>query len=102
MTKIVGPIIVRTEVRKRGAFGKGFTLLFVLFNCLMLDCLISYWIEIARLGKETSSATHPALVIGATTISAEMLMGLWIAGDIILGILTLLLRRRDHKRETAQ
>ena len=62
----------------------------------MLDWLISYWIEIARLGKDTSSATYPALVIGATTISAEILMGLWIAGDIILGVLTLLLRRQDH------
>ena len=86
------PTIVRTEVRKRGFFGKVFKFLFVLFNVLMLIWLISYWSTVAPLFDERlDSAARAGAGIG-TTLGTTFLLLLWALGDVILGLLTLFSR----------
>jgi hypothetical protein len=83
---------VRTEVRKRGFFGKVFKFLFVLFNVLMLIWVISYWSTVAPLFDERlDSAGRTGAAIG-TTLGTTFLLFLWALGDVILGLLTLLSR----------
>lgn len=83
--------MVRTEVRKRGFFGWVFMLLFIGFNLLMLAWLISYWATIAPMVNQGHSAARTGAALGAT-IGTGFLIALWAAGDIILGLLTLLSR----------
>ncbi|HEV2550803.1 MAG TPA: hypothetical protein VGU20_26055 [Stellaceae bacterium] len=85
--------IVRTETRKRGFFGKVFKVLFILFNLLMLAWLIAYWVQVGDIVNRAgdSSAAHTGAAIGAT-IGTGFIISFWAAGDVILGMLTLLSR----------
>lgn len=79
---------------KRGIFGKLFKLAFVLFNIVMLIWLISY---IYGVGTLTNDASTDAEVVGTAiggTIGTGVLLTIWVLGDIILGLLTLLTRPR--------
>lgn len=84
---------VRTEVRKRGFFGKLFMVLFVIFNLLMLAWLISYWVQVAPMvtQKPEHSAAQTGAALGAT-LGTGFLIAFWAAGDIILGLLAFLSR----------
>jgi hypothetical protein len=84
------PRTVRTETYKRGFFGWTFKLLFIVFNLLMLAWLISYWAEIGEIGKMalTSDAARIGAAIGST-IGTGVLFFFWVAGAVILGLLTL-------------
>ena len=74
---------------KRGIMGKLFKWLFILFNILMIIWLFS---AMAGVGDAASTATTDAekagTAIGAT-LGFGMLMGIWVFGDIILGLLVL-------------
>lgn len=86
--------IMRTEIRKRGFFGKLFKLLFILFNVLMLIWLVSYWVQVGNIVNQpenSSSAAQTGAAFGAT-IGTSLIIFVWAAGDVILGLLTMLSR----------
>ncbi len=84
--------IIRKEIRKRGFFGWIFLILFLLFNVLMLAWLVSYWSTLAST-TTGSDAEAAGKAIGGT-IGSSMLIVIWAAGDIVLGLFVLLTRGR--------
>jgi hypothetical protein len=84
--------IIRKETRKRGFFGWLFLLLFLAFNTVMVAWLISYWNTVGRMTTH-GDAEAAGAAIGAT-IGTSMLLGIWMAGAVILGIFVLLSRGR--------
>lgn len=77
---------------KRGFFGKLFKWSLILFNVLMVIWLVAYAGELAELsGATTSDAEQAGLAIGGT-LGVGMLLVIWVIGDIILGLATLLTR----------
>ncbi|HTO29626.1 MAG TPA: hypothetical protein VL202_00380 [Pararhizobium sp.] len=84
--------IVRRETRKRGFFGWIFLILFILFNLLMVWWLLAYWSSLAST-TSASDAEAAGKAIGGT-IGSGMLIFLWAAGDVILGLFVLLTRGR--------
>lgn len=84
--------IIRRETRKRGVFGWLFLLAFIGFNLLMLLWFIG-GIGAATSTVATTEAAQAGRAIG-TTIAAGMILFIWAAGAIILGIFTLLTRGR--------
>jgi hypothetical protein len=79
---------------KRGFFGFIFKWLLIIFNLLMIAWLLSYW---SKLGEMTSSTMSSAEQAGAAiggTLGTGLLFGIWVVGDIILGLATLLTRAR--------
>jgi len=92
-TLTAGPkTIVRKEIRKRGFFGKLVKFLFIIFNLLMIAWLVSYWAQVGELVNHAQSeAGKTGAAIGAT-IGTGFVLFFWVAGDIILGLLTILTR----------
>jgi hypothetical protein len=85
-------VTVQREVRKRGFFGKLMKLLFIGFNILMALWLFSYWGSAAQMMETADSeAARAGGAIGAT-VATGILMFIWAAGSIILGIAVLLTR----------
>ncbi len=82
---------VRLRRPKRSLFGKLCKLVFIAFNILM-----AFWIfggvshNVSDMNG-LNSAEHAGAVIG-TGLAVGMLITLWVAGDIILGLFTLLTR----------
>lgn len=75
------------ETRKRGFFGRICKWIFILFNLAMAFWLISYLGSVSQqFTSQTSDAGRAGAAIG-TTIGVGFLMMLWLAGDIILGML---------------
>lgn len=92
--------IVRTEKRKRGFIGKSFLFLFWIFNGLML------WWLIAAIGTTsngvataTSEASKAGAVIGSA-IGMGLIMAVWAAGAIILGVIVALTPGKTIVTET--
>jgi hypothetical protein len=82
--------IIRRETRKRGFFGWVFLLLFWAFNALML------WWLVAGLGAVSQTPVHSTAeesgrAIGGF-IGGTMVMFVWVAGAVILGLFALLTR----------
>lgn len=74
---------------KRGFFGKLFKWCFILFNLLMALWLFSYFGSVGEVvSTSDSDAAQTGAAIGAT-IGTSMIMGFWVFGDIILGLLVL-------------
>ena len=84
--------IIRRETRKRGFFGWIFLILFILFNVLMALWLFAYWSSLANMSAG-SDAEAAGRAIGGT-IGSGMLVFLWAAGDVVLGLFVLLTRGR--------
>lgn len=84
--------IVRVEKRRRGLFGKFFLLLFWGFNILMVFLMFG--------GLSGNSAQYQALTSEAeragyaagTAIGAGLIIIVWAAGALILGLFVLLTR----------
>ena len=77
---------VQLRKAKRGFFGKLFKWSFILFNILMLVWLVSYWGAIGEMTNTVSSDAEKAGAAIGGTIGTGMLFGLWVFGDIILGL----------------
>lgn len=75
------------QKRKRGVFGWLVAIVFWGFNLLMLAWLVSAF---GLVGEQYSSATSNAARAG-TAIGAglgiSMLLGVWLIGDLILGLI---------------
>jgi hypothetical protein len=82
--------IVRTEHRKRGFFGFVFKWVFVLFNIFMLICLIA---GIANVGgtPPMNEAEKAGQAVGLV-IGVGLIMSIWGAGALILGLFVMLTR----------
>ena len=80
---------------KRGFFGKLFKYSFILFNVLMAWWLVA-GVGAASEGIQSagSTAEQAGAAIG-TGIGAAMIIGLWVFGDIILGLFVLFTRPKS-------
>jgi hypothetical protein len=83
---------IRTEARKRGFFGKLFKWAFILFNILMVVWLVSYWSQLGGLVNSTGSEAGRAGAAIGGAMGSGFLLFIWLAGDVILGLFTLLTR----------
>lgn len=84
--------VVQRSVRKRGFFGKIFKWLFVIFNIAMLFWVIAY---LGSIGGMVEGAANDAEATGAAiggTLGAGLLIFVWTAGAIILGLFTIMTR----------
>ncbi len=92
----------RIETRKRGLFGKLLLLIFWLFNGLMALWLFG---GLSSTGEMMSAATSEAeragTAIGAT-IGLGMVIGIWMCGAVILGLLVLLTPGKTIITETTK
>ena len=82
--------IVRTEKYQRGVFGTVFKWAFIAFNILMVAWLVTGMNSVSQM-TANSDAARAGHAIGAT-IAFSMVLGIWMMGDIILGVLVLLTR----------
>lgn len=85
---------VQLRKPKRGFFGKLFKWGFIGFNILMVIWLFSYWGSVGDLANTASSDAEKAGAAIGGTIGTGMLFGLWVFGDIILGLFVLLTRAK--------
>lgn len=82
------------EKIERGFFGKLIKWIFILFNVLMLVWMLSYCGTIGdEMTRPMSGAEQAGAAIGST-IGVTMLLMFWGLGVIILGVPTLLTRRK--------
>lgn len=77
---------------KRGIFGKIVKLFFVLFNILMLVWLIAGMNAASEVVTTAASEAERAGAAVGTGLGAIMIIGIWVAGDIILGLFVLFTR----------
>lgn len=83
---------IQREIRKRGIFGKLIKYLFIAFNIFMLAWLIEYWVKVGgKIEGISSDAGRAGSTLGAM-LGTGTLLFYWMAGAVILGILTLLTR----------
>ncbi|OOR99201.1 hypothetical protein B0187_05435 [Haemophilus paracuniculus] len=80
---------------KRSFLGKIIKWIFILFNLLMI-----FWVVGGSMsaGDTINSATSEAAKAGATIgagLGLSMVLGLWVIGDIIIGILVFLTRPKS-------
>ncbi|UWU20157.1 zinc ribbon domain-containing protein [Rhizobium sp. CB3060] len=82
-----------TQLRKpkRGFFGKLFKWSFVLFNILMFVWLVG-GMNAATKGYESLNGAEQAGAAIGTTLGAAMIVGIWVIGDIVLGLFVLFTR----------
>ena len=85
----------RLKKVKRGFFGKLFKWSFIFFNILMGGWLIAGMSAAAEGLGGMSSAEQAGIAVGAG-IGAVLIIGLWIFGDIILGLVVLFTRPKSE------
>jgi Na+-driven multidrug efflux pump len=93
---------IRTERRKRGFFGWVFLILFFIFNALMLYGTVA---GLAQTGEQIGQAATEAERAGATigtAIGVSMILIVWAAGALILGLLVMLTPGRKVIIETTE
>jgi Mn2+/Fe2+ NRAMP family transporter len=93
---------IRTERRKRGFFGWIFLILFFGFNAMML---YGTFAGLAGTGQQITAASSDAERTGAaigTAIGVSMILVVWAAGAVILGLLVLLTPGRKVIVETVE
>jgi len=78
---------------KRGLFGKLFKWSFIGFNVLMLLWMVTGMSAASNATVATSEAGRTGAAVG-TAIGAGLVLGIWVMGDIILGLLVLFTRPR--------
>jgi len=77
---------------KRGLFGKLFKWSLIGFNVLMIVWLVSYTGDVAELSQGAQSEAERAGTAIGGTLGAGMILTVWVMGDVILGLATLLTR----------
>lgn len=85
---------VQLKKIKRSIFGKIIKWMFIGFNILMVFWLISYMGTVGEAVTTGNEAESAGAAIGGT-IGTGMLMGVWIFGDIILGMFVLFTRPKE-------
>lgn len=82
----------RLRKPKRSAFGKIIKFLFIGFNILMLIWLIGGVGSASQTLENAHSDAEQAGAAIGTGIGAMMIVFIWVAGAVVLGIMTLLTR----------
>ena len=82
--------IVRTEKYQRSIFGQLVKWSFIAFNVLMLIWLVGGLGAVSNIQTQTA-AERAGHVIGAT-LGFSIIVGIWLAGAVILGLFVLLTR----------
>ncbi len=77
---------------KRTIFGKIVKYCFIGFNILMLWWMVAGMSSASKVITKTGSQAEQAGAAIGTGIGAILIIGIWVAGDIILGLFTLLTR----------
>jgi len=85
---------VQLRKPQRGFFGKLIKWAFILFNILMVWWLFVGLSAATKTMDGTTGAEHAGAAIG-TGIAATMIIGLWVFGDIILGLFVLFTRPKS-------
>jgi uncharacterized BrkB/YihY/UPF0761 family membrane protein len=91
---------IRVEKRQRGFFGWVFLTIFWLFNAFMVLATV---LGVSSSGEVIAGATTDAQQAGAaigTAIGLSMILSLWMAGAVILGLFVLLTRGKKVTIET--
>lgn len=83
---------IQIERRKRGFFGWIFLILFWLFNAVMLVSCVSGLSSVSTTYSGLSNGAERAGAAIGTTIGMTMILGVWAAGAVILGLLVLFSR----------
>ncbi|MCP3680207.1 MAG: zinc ribbon domain-containing protein [Gammaproteobacteria bacterium] len=84
------------KLPKRGALGQIFLWLFILFNGLMIYWLMSYWGDIGNMDSQYAAGSLGDTATGAgAAIGTSLLIFLWAAGDLILGLFVLFTRPKN-------
>jgi hypothetical protein len=94
--------LVRTEKRKRGVVGKFFLLIFWAFNGLMA---IGLFRGLSSTGKKMAEATTEAQQAGTAigaVLGTGMILAIWMAGAVILGLFVLLTPGKTVITETTK
>lgn len=85
---------VQKEVSDRSAFGKLVKWVFIIFNVVMLVWVIAgFGVAGDAMDQTVNEAERAGAAIGST-IGIGLIIMLWALGDIILGIIVLLTRRK--------
>jgi hypothetical protein len=79
---------------KRSFFGKVVKWGFALFNILMLAWIVGGMSSVTQGAAAMSQAEKVGAVVGAG-IGVAVLLGLWVAGDVILGCFVLFTRPKS-------
>lgn len=91
---------VRIEKRQRGVFGWVFLVIFWAFNAFMA---LSMFLGLANtgdmMGKATTEAEKAGTAIG-TALGVGMMLSMWMAGAVILGLFVFLTRGKKVITET--
>jgi hypothetical protein len=82
--------VIKTEQRRRSPLGQFVKWGFVAFNLLMVLWLV-HGIDAVSQVTADSDAARAGKAIGAT-IGFSLILGIWVVGDIILGLFVLLTR----------
>ena len=77
---------------RRGFFGVIFKWLLILFNIAMIIWLFTYFASLGELMDQTSGEAEQAGAAIGATLGTGFLLFIWVIGDIILGLATLLTR----------
>lgn len=83
---------VQLRKPKRGIFGKIIKYTFILFNILMGWWLVAGMQAASKIVDTTQNAAEHAGAAIGTGLGAAMIIGLWVFGDIILGLFVLFTR----------
>lgn len=83
---------IQKEIRKRSFIGKLIKWTFILFNLIMAFWLFSYWGSLGDISNQAgSNAERTGVAIGGT-MGSGLIIFVWLAGAVILGIITMLTR----------
>lgn len=86
---------VQLRKPKRGFFGKLFKWSFILFNIIMIFWLVGGMGEATKGMEAMNEAERAGAAIG-TGIGAALIGGIWVFGDIILGLFVLFTRPKSE------
>lgn len=79
---------------RRGFFGVLFKWMLILFNLAMIAWLITYVGDVAEISESAQSDAERAGAAIGGTLGTGVILTVWVMGDIILGLATLLTRPR--------
>lgn len=83
--------IVRTEKRMRGIFGTLVWWIFLVFNGFMA-LATGLFVYHSSGASQPLNPVEPAVAVVATGIGTSFLLGLWLIGSLILGLVVALAR----------
>jgi hypothetical protein len=78
---------------RRGAVGWFFEIVFYAFNMVMIAWLLFAWAKFGSIEEAARPAVKGLAEFGAA-VGTLVALFVWMAGDVILGLLTLVIRER--------